>query len=302
MNTQIHNFGKYIGVVLIALSLAACSASPKRPDGADNARSRLTQLQSDPQLASRAPVEIREADLAVRAAEEPQKDLLLARHLVVIADRKVEIARARAQSRLYEDQRVALSQQSETARLDSRTREADRATAEARSARAAADIARSEADIAREAANMARSDTELARREAEDLQRQIAELNARETDRGLVMTLGDVLFETGMSDLRGGTTSNLEKLAIFLNKYQDRDVVIEGHTDSIGSDEYNYGLSQRRADSVKSYLVGQGVAANRLVTSGKGKGQPVASNETATGRQQNRRVEIIISNPNVSAM
>jgi len=295
MNTQIHNFGKYIGVAVIALSLAACSASPKRPDGADNARSRLTQLQSDPQLASRAPVEIREADLAVRAAEEPQKDQLLARHLVVIADRKVEIARARAQSRLYEDQRVALSQQSETARLDSRTREADRATAEARSARAAADIARSEADIAREAANMAR-------REAEDLQRQIAELNARETDRGLVMTLGDVLFETGMSDLRGGTTSNLEKLAIFLNKYQDRDVVIEGHTDSIGSDEYNYGLSQRRADSVKSYLVGQGVAANRLVTSGKGKGQPVASNETATGRQQNRRVEIIISNPNISSM
>jgi len=294
MNTQIHNLGRYIGVAVIALSLAACSASPKRPDGADNARSRLTQLQSDPQLASRAPVEIREADLAVRAAEVPQKDLLLARHLVVIADRKVEIARARAQSRLYEDQRVALSQQSETARLDSRTREADMATSEARSARAAADIARSEADIAREAANMARS-------EADDLQRQIAELNARETDRGLVMTLGDVLFETGMSDLRGGTTNNLTKLATFLNKYQDRNVVIEGHTDSIGSDEYNYGLSQRRADAVKSYLVGQGVAANRLVTSGKGKGQPVASNETATGRQQNRRVEIIISN-SVSSM
>ncbi|MEX2352861.1 MAG: OmpA family protein [Gammaproteobacteria bacterium] len=292
MNTHIRVTNRIAGVAIVVLALTACSASPTRPDGADSARNRLTQLQSQPQLANLAPVEIKEADLAVRAAEVPRKDADLAKHLVIIADMKVDIAQARAQGRLYEDQRVMLSQESETARLDSRTREADMAARDARSARTEADIARSETDIARAAADMARQ-------EADDLQRQITELNARETDRGLVMTLGDVLFETGRSDLRGGSATNLDKLAVFLQKYQDRNVVIEGHTDSIGTDEYNYSLSQRRADSVRSYLVSQGVNSQRLATLGKGKGSPVASNETTTGRQQNRRVEIIISNARI---
>ena len=109
-------------------------------------------------------------------------------------------------------------------------------------------------------------------------------------------TLGDLLFATGKSDLTGGAGPNLDKLAAFLGEYPDRTVLIEGHTDSVGSEESNYFLSQRRADSVKSYLVGRGVPANRLSTKGLGQGSPVASNDTATGRQQSRRVEVVTSN------
>jgi len=256
--------------------LAACAAAPSVPAGAMEARSKLTLLQSDQNLATRAPVAIKEADIAVRAAETPQADEELAAHRVYIADRKVDTARAVAETRFAEDQRAALSAQRETARLDARTREAD--TAKQATAAAQADAASSEAQAA-------------------ELQRQIDELQAKDTDRGLVLTLGDVLFESGKADLKSGATGNLNKLIAFLNNYPDRTVLIEGHTDSVGSEDYNQGLSRRRAESVQSYLIGQGIGPARLSASGQGESAPVADNESATGRQMNRRVEVIISNP-----
>lgn len=294
MNNQTYNFAKLAVTTAAFLVLAACATPLTAPEGAETARNKLTQLQSDPQLASRAQVEIKDAESAVTAAEVPREDAERARHLVLLADHKVDIARARAQSRLYEDERQALSEQSERARLEARTREADRARIEAVSARADAVAARGEADAERENALAARL-------ESDDLQRQIEELNARETDRGLVVTLGDLLFETGKSELKGGAAGHLNKLAIFLSEYPDRSVLIEGHTDDVGSDESNFNLSQRRANSVQSYLVGQGIAAARLSTSGLGEGSPVAGNDTTTGRQQNRRVEVIISNATTAA-
>ena len=288
MKTQVHGF-KTLAAAVTSLLLAACAAGMIKPTGAANARSKLTQLQSDPQLASRAPVAINDAELAVRAAEEPRADNDLARHLVFMADHKVDIAWAQAQARLSEDQRKTLSEQREDARLDSRTREAD-------AARSDANAARNEADVARNQADASRMSADAARLQSEDLQRQLAELNAKATDRGFVVTLGDVLFATGRSELKGNAESNLTKLAAFLNKYPDRTVTIEGHTDNVGGENSNLALSQRRADSVKSYLVGQGVASGRLVASGKGEYSPIARNDSYTGRQQNRRVEVIIAN------
>ena len=132
--------------------------------------------------------------------------------------------------------------------------------------------------------------------EAEDLKRQMTELEAKATDRGMVMTLGDVLFATGKSDLKPGAMERLNKLAAFMLKYPDRAVVIEGHTDSTGSAALNMTLSQQRADSVKAYLISQSVPAGSVTAIGKGKDTPVADNGSASGRQQNRRVEIIIAN------
>lgn len=282
MNIQMRSLGR--GMLLAAGIglMSACATPLTAPDGAATARMKLSTLQSQPQLANLAPVELRDAAAAVAAAEEPRRDSEYARHLVLVADHKVDIARARAQSRLYEDQRQALSEQSERARLEARTLEADRARLDARSARADADTAQRSAD--------------LARQDMAALQRQIDELNARETDRGLVVTLGDLLFATGSSQLTGGAGPNLDRLANFLQEYPDRTVLIEGHTDSVGSEASNFLLSQRRAEAVKSYLVRRGVAAGRLSTAGLGQGSPVAGNDTVTGRQQNRRVEVIISN------
>ena len=275
--------GTLIATTVASVLLAACAAAPVKPDGAAEARNKLTQLQADPNLASRAPLAMKEADSAVRVAEQPQDDKELAAYRVYLADRKVDIARAQAETSLAEDQRAALSAQRERARLNARTREAD-----------AAHLAAASSERQADAANLAAASSE---QQATELQRQIDVLQARPTDRGLVLTLGDVLFETGRSGLKMGATGNLNKLVAFLNRYPDRTALIEGYTDSVGSEDYNQGLSERRADSVKSYLVGEGIGATRLSASGKGERDPVASNDSAGGRQQNRRVEVIISNP-----
>jgi outer membrane protein OmpA-like peptidoglycan-associated protein len=286
-----------IATTVTSVLLAACAAAPVKPDGAEEARNKLTQLQADPNLASRAPMAMKEADSAVRVAEQPQPDKELAAYRVYLADRKVDIARAQAETSLAEDQRTALSAQRERARLDARTREADAAhlaAANSEHQADAANLAAASSEHQADAANLAAANSQ---QQAAELQRQIEVLQARPTDRGLVLTLGDVLFETGRSGLKMGATGNLNKLVAFLNEYPDRTALIEGYTDSVGTEDYNQGLSERRADSVKSYLVGEGIGTTRLSASGRGERDPVASNDSAAGRQQNRRVEVIISNP-----
>jgi outer membrane protein OmpA-like peptidoglycan-associated protein len=267
--------GKAFAVTaLAALVLAGCATVPVSPAGAADARAKLTRLQSDPNLAARAPVALKEAEVAVRTAEEPLADQpALAAHRVYIADRKVEIAMAQASTQYAEDQRAAFGEDRDRARLAARTREADAAKLEADEARV----------------------------DADELQRQIDEMHAEATDRGLVLTLGDVLFTTGQADLQVGATSNLNKLVVFLNKYPDRSIMIVGHTDNQGSDEYNMDLSQRRADSVEFYLTQLGIESQRIAASAMGEREPVADNASESGRMQNRRVEVIIDNPTSTA-
>jgi outer membrane protein OmpA-like peptidoglycan-associated protein len=134
-----------------------------------------------------------------------------------------------------------------------------------------------------------------AEKRAKKLESQIAELQATKSERGLVITLGDVLFDTNKSELRSGARYTIDKLAAFLAEYPTRNVQIEGFTDSTGSKEYNQRLSERRAEAVRNVLTAQGIDSRRLMTRGYGVEFPVASNETAEGRQRNRRVEVIIS-------
>jgi outer membrane protein OmpA-like peptidoglycan-associated protein len=338
MNICHLNYRKVITAAAVSLVLGACASPPGPPDGAIAARTRLNLLQANPELASHAPIEIQNAEVAVAAAEGSLEGSTRATHLVLLANQKIEIADAWAKSRLYEDQRTELTAESEAARLAARTREADLARTDAANARnqtqvartaaeqaridadnsrAAANVARgqsavaiSEADAARDQTTIARNDatiarnqtvlakldTEAARAENAELQRQVLALNALATERGLVVTLGDVMFETGKAELRGGVASNLDNLAAFLSRFPDRTVLIEGHTDNVGTDSSNMTLSEARANSVESYLVNKSVAGARIASSGKGEAAPVASNETETGRQQNRRVEVIISN------
>ena len=399
MNTPLSSRHSLIAAAVAAVLLSACASAPVKPEGADSLRARLTQLQADPQLGTRAPLAMQQANIAVTAAERPQDDKAVSTHLEFVADRKISIARAEAESQLAIDQRKGLAEQREAIRLQARTQEADAANRRANRAQANADDQRQIADAANsraaaaqanasdqayltdaansraavaqanasdqaqqtdaansraamaqanasdqaqqtdaansraamaqanasdqaqqtDAANSraamaqananeqqrqadaARGATADAKREADDLQHQIEDMQARVTDRGLVLTLGDVLFASGAANLNSGGNGHLDKLAVFLNRYNDRTVLIEGHTDSIGSEDYNLGLSQRRADSVKSYLMQQGISSIRLSSAGKGKGSPVADNSSATGRQQNRRVEVIIENSRVSA-
>ncbi len=136
--------------------------------------------------------------------------------------------------------------------------------------------------------------TAQVQRESFQLQQQLDELNAKQTEPGLVMTLGDLLFSNGRSELRTDTAKKPDKLAMFLQPHPDRDVLIEGHDGDVGSTSANLRSSQRRADSVMSYLQGQAISASRLGASGKGEASPVAGNDSACARQTDPRVEVII--------
>jgi len=266
-----------IAAAIAAALLAACASVPSQPAGSAALRARLTALQADPQLAGRAPLAIEQANKAVTAAEQPQTDPVINAHLQYMADRKISIATADARNQLAVDQRKGITEQRAAMQLKERTQEAD--VANQKTAVAVAE----------------------GQRNAADLQQQIDDLQAKVTDRGLVLTLGDVLFTTGTASLNSGAGTQLSKLAGFLNAHPDRTAQIEGYTDNVGSDEYNQGLSQRRADAVKGYLIHQGIATERLSATGNGESSPVGDNGSATGRQQNRRVEVIIANSAVAA-
>jgi len=138
-----------------------------------------------------------------------------------------------------------------------------------------------------------------ARLEARDmevnlLRGELEALKAVDTERGMVITLGDVLFSTGKADLQPGAMSTIERLAMFMAEYPMKTVLIEGHTDDVGTEAFNLGLSERRAASVRNALLAAGVSPERINTVGYGEANPVASNSTAEGRLMNRRVEIVI--------
>lgn len=168
----------------------------------------------------------------------------------------------------------------------------DRAAAEA--ARAAAEAQAQEAR-----ANAAKAEGEKAELR-DQLRQQLNQiLETRESARGLIVNLSDVLFDTGSANLKSGAREKLAKVAGILLSHPGLKMQIEGHTDSVGSAEYNQRLSENRADSVRTYLVGQGIASNSVGTAGFGETMPVASNDTAAGRQQNRRVELIVSGESI---
>jgi outer membrane protein OmpA-like peptidoglycan-associated protein len=268
----------------ISIAVAGCATAPQSPEGSADVRGKLSALQSNSNLASKVPVEIREAEAAVVIAEAPVgKNVALGEHRIYMADRMVEIAMAKAATRYAEDQRAMLAQRRDKARLDARTHEADMAHRQVAMAQSKAEAERA---LALAAATRAASN----------------EVEAAAKDRGLVLTLGDVLFATGRSDLRPGGNSTLDKLVVFLNEYPDRNVLIEGHTDDVGSLEMNQTLSQHRADAVKLYLTQHGIQSKRVVASGMGETQPIADNLSASGRQQNRRVEVIIKNPSTELL
>ena len=274
--------------ISLSLVLGGCAATPESPDGSAEVRNKLNSLKGNPDLANRTRVELRAAEQAVQLAEQPlpeaQSDL--GEHRVYMAERRVEIAKARATTLHAEAQRERLSQERDTARLAARTGEVERA----RSARDESDAA-----MASQTASAAASAAE-AQRMAEEMQREIEDLKAKVTDRGLVLTLGDVLFATGSADLQHGANANLDKLVTFLNAHPERKVMVEGHTDNVGGKELNQTLSLRRSEAVHNYLVEKGIAEERLTSKGIGMERPVADNSTPTGRQQNRRVEIVIGN------
>ena len=181
---------------------------------------------------------------------------------------------------------------------------AERAAADADAARSAAETARAQAVAAQQAAEAQTRQAQGAAAQSEQDRTVLREqlrtqlnviLDTRETARGLIVNLSDVLFDTASSSLKPGAREKLARVSGILVSHDGLRLAVEGHTDSVGTDAYNQGLSERRAESVRAYLVDQKFESGSVGATGFGEGQPVATNDTASGRQQNRRVELVVS-------
>jgi outer membrane protein OmpA-like peptidoglycan-associated protein len=269
----------------VIVALAGCASTPKESPILSQARNAVNQAEQDPNVSKYAPSELQRARASLSDAEATAK--------------KNGVTDADALHDAYSATLLARIKSGETERqqilLSARENEANRALMQARDAQAAAEQARNEAQNAQTEAQRAQAQL---LKEQEESRRLAGELQAAQTQRGLVLTLGDVLFDTGRSELKPGAERTIDKLTSFLNENPERKVQIEGFTDSQGTDEYNQQLSQRRADAVASAIMARGVQADRVRARGYGEEFPVASNDNAGSRQRNRRVEVVISNGN----
>lgn len=273
---------KLISAISLALTMAACASAPLTNAALENARSAVRAAESDPNVSKYAALDLHTArgELDEAEAAAAARDERGIAQPAYLATQTAHLAQLRASAKANDARVAAGRAERDQIQLNARTKEVD-------SAVLARDQATQKAANADAALNQATQQTSA-------LQAELDALKAKPTDRGLVLTLGDVLFDTGKADLNPGAGRNLDQLVQFLTDHPERHVEIDGYTDSVGTDSFNLDLSQRRADAVRSVLVNRGIDSARIVSRGYGKDYSVASNADSGGRQLNRRVEIVI--------
>ena len=284
----IHRFALSLTALAI---VAGCSTTPPTNVSMEQAREDFRTVQADPRAQNQAPAELRQASDALNAANAAMHrgaDVAQVNHLAYVASQRASIVRETVNFKTAELSVANAGAARTSAQLQARTQEADAAQ------RAAAEAQRS-ASTARTDTAEAQRQTALAMERNRLLEARMAELNAKQTPRGFVITLGDVLFDVDRSSLKPAGMRMVGQLAEAMKADPQRSVLVEGFTDSTGADAYNQTLSTERADAVRVALLGQGIASSRVASRGYGKANPVGSNDTAAGRQMNRRVEIVLS-------
>jgi outer membrane protein OmpA-like peptidoglycan-associated protein len=321
---------------IAVVAIAGCSTLPASDSPLAQARNAYNNAQTDPQVTTLAAAELKQArdslDRANNASTKGESGAVVD-HLAYVTKQQVAVARETAAQKAAELAVANASAERDRVRLDARTREADSARRGAEYAQRQAEVSQSQSEASQRSAEASQRQSEESQRSAEASQRQsvverlaandaqlsaqaarqqtldaegraqqleaqLKEMEARKTDRGMVITLGDVLFDTNQSQLKSGGMRNVQKLADFFKQYPQRNVMIEGFTDSVGSNSRNQELSDQRANSVRVALLGMGIGPGRITARGFGESYPVAGNDTAAGRQLNRRVEIVVSDNN----
>lgn len=318
-----------ISLLLLLVSMTACVSAPKKDLALERVRDDLNKLTSNPELAGYATVAVGEAERAVRTAEQATGKDYYRGHLVYMADRRIQIAKAMAereqQGQALREQQNIQSQmlikssqlEASQARLEAErarmlvattNEEAERAREEKELAQQeqaeserAAELASQEAQQARKLAQSRASEADFARREANlasqqinSLTRQLENLQLRQTESGVVVTLGDVLFKSGETNLAEGAQTSLAEVVELLQTEPSKKIRVEGHTDSSGEAATNAELSQKRADAVRQALIDLGIDGDRITSKGMGQDFPIASNADEAGRARNRRVDVIL--------
>jgi len=274
----------------LALALGACVSMPQPNAALESARLAVQAAEADPNVNKYAALDLDVARKDLSNADSAalhHQDAAIAQS-AYLAMENARLAQAHAAAKA-DDARVAAGQvERDQIMLAARTQEADKAKLAAVNSKQVADSALNQRDQA---------NVETARVQAE-----LDSLKATPTPRGMVLTLGDVLFDTGRAELKSGAGRKLDQLAQFLVEHPDRRVQIDGFTDSVGTDSYNEELSQRRANTVREALISRGIESSRIGTEGYGKSYPVANNNDSGGRQLNRRVEVVIGGNNGTAI
>jgi outer membrane protein OmpA-like peptidoglycan-associated protein len=309
-----------VSVLAIALAavLAACATAPTQNAMLDEARAGYERAANNPYAARGGTVELQSARVALQRAQaalEAGEDAAIVEHYAYLAKRRTETALEAGKVVAGDEAVAAAALERQRIMMEVRSREAEEMQKRALASAADADAARklaleqqeqaaasrkqaeeqlAKAQAANAAALAAAEAARAADEQAKRLAVQLEEMKARKTERGMVLTLGDVLFDTGRSDLKPGALRTLEQLTAFLVENPDRTAIIEGHTDSVGAAAFNQRLSEERAQAVQNALIERGIAPARLSAVGFGPTKPVVGNDTAAGRQQNRRVEVIL--------
>jgi len=314
---------------LMLVFLGACSTPPKQDLALQQVRAQLDDLKANQELAGYAPLALAEAERSLRQAETATGNDTQRIHLIYMADRRIQIARAMAQVGQLEAEYQRLGDERSAMLIRGSKAEAERARAEAEQARMISQATAEDAERARQEAlaaqereaasardaeqaqeeaqqakalaassvteaQLARREAELAMEQADTLRRQLENLQLRQTESGVVVTLGDVLFESGQTQLLEEAMASLVEVVDLLQSEPEKNIRIEGHTDSTGDAQVNLKISEQRANSVFEALVSLGVDRSRFTVAGMGEDFPIASNDTDEGRRQNRRVDVIL--------
>lgn len=264
-------------LLVIAALLGACSSTPTNTGLLAQTRSDYQAVQSNPKVATYAALEMKQASDAMAQANLAASNNDSAEDidkLAYLAKQKIALTQEVTKQKSAEADVTNAAKERDQVRLTQRTNEADQA---------------------KRATQIAQSQTQAAQAHSAILEAQLADLAARKTERGIIITLGDVLFATDQANLTQQGMSTAQKLAAVLQQNPLRAVLIEGFTDSTGTVAHNQELSERRATAVSSALQGMGVARERIAIRAYGEDYPVATNDTGPSRQLNRRVEIVLS-------
>jgi outer membrane protein OmpA-like peptidoglycan-associated protein len=289
---------RFLLLATVAATLAACAGTPDANPALDQARMKYNAAQGEAQVKRHATEELAMAGTALQRTEKAHRDgdsATEVNHLAYLTTQRVAIAQETAAARTAQEVTASAAAERDRMRLELRTKEADTAqqqlaASQQSGARKSAELAQADRSAAEDQARLARSDARVG-----SLEQQLADLNAKRTERGIVVTLGDLLFDSGRAQLQASSTRSMGQLADFMKRNPQRSAAVEGFTDSVGSTSSNQDLSDRRAQAVVAALVDLGVGADRLSARGNGEGQPVAGNDTAAGRQMNRRVEVVFA-------
>ena len=323
-----------MSALVVAVTAACASNAPNA--SLESARVVVNQTAGNPEVVRRAPLELKAARDTIDRADgvwRSDRDEGEVNHLAYLATQRAEVARNLARSRQVDEDVKDANSAGDKLRLEARTREAEKARMDATAAQiqtltaqaqarqsqtdaanaqqnavaatrmAAADRAQSIAAQDAAAAERLRAEqaagtANAAQERVRQLEAQLRDIEGKQTERGLLVTLGDVLFAFNKAELTPQAGPRLDKLASFLKQFPQRKLLVEGYTDAVGSDAYNMELSERRAEAIREALVARGVDTTRVVTKGYGKAYPVADNASVDGRAVNRRVEVVIADEN----